>query len=263
MSWYGQSRVSNAVRPLLWLMACGIVLAGIGVLDLGTTAVAPAEAVVGFQINSVDVSPLFNFDNQGTDSLADDTLTAGLAQVELSLDLGGSPLIYNEAKFEFDATLSSVELLGNPPGTQVYDLLFDGTFSFTDGESSQSILDATFTDARLLMLEFGDTGTVGFATGLAADAAVSFVLGPAVPGNLTVDGGEQFQFTINSLLSSGGGPVHIGTVPPPDDFQFEDFTFNSSFSGSMALVPEPATLGLAVLALVGLLVCRSRSCGKA
>jgi hypothetical protein len=261
MTWQGQQRIQRGVRPLVWLTVCGIVLAGVGVIDLGTTAVAPAEALVGFQINSVDVSPLFEFDNQGTDSLADDTLTAGPAQVALSLMLGGSPILYPEAEFQFDATLAGIEL-GTLPGseTEVYQLLFDGGFSFIDSESSQSILDATFTDARLLMLEFGNLGTVGFATGLAADAEVDFVLGPAVPGNLVVEGGEQFQFTINSLLSSSGGPVHIGAVPPPDDFQFEDFNFSSSFSGSMAIVPEPASIGLAALALLGLLVCRWRAC---
>ena len=259
MTWQGQQLIRRAVRSLVWLTVCGIVLAGVGIIDLGTTAVAPAEALVGFQINSVDISPLFEFDNQGTDSLTDDTLTAGPAQVALSLMLGGSPILYPDAEFQFDATLTGIDA-GTLPGTEVYQLLFDGGFSFIDSESNQSILDATFTNARLMMLEFSDSGTVGFATGLAADAEVDFVLGPAVPGNQVVEGGEQFQFTINSLLSSGGGPVHIGDVPPPDDFQFENFNFSSSFSGSMALVPEPASIGLAALALLGLLVCRWRAC---
>ena len=108
------------------------------------------------------------------------------------------------------------------------------------------------------MLEFFDSEVVGFATGLAANMDVDFVLGPAVPGNLTVEGDEQFEFTVNSLLSDGGGPVGISDVPSPDNFQFENFNFSSSFSGSMAVIPEPATISLAALALLGLLVYRRR-----
>ena len=117
------------------------------------------------------------------------------------------------------------------------------------------ILGATFTDARLLLLEFADSGTVGFATGLAADGDVTFTLGDAVPG-YSVTGGEQFQFTVNSLQSESGGTVGIndGLVPP----QFENFTFSSSFSGSMLVIPEPGTSCLAALSLLGLVVCRWR-----
>ena len=112
----------------------------------------------------------------------------------------------------------------------------------------------------MLMLEFADSGIVGFATGLAADTRCRLCLGPRGAGQLgRSKGSEQFQFTVNSLLSSSGGPVDISDVPPPDDFQFENFNFSSSFSGSMTVIPEPATISLAALALLGLLVYRRRA----
>ena len=121
-------------------MVCGVVFAGMGAARSGNDRLGAAEATVGFQINSVDVSPLFEFDNQGTDSLADDTLTAGPAQVDLSLDARRQPDSSTPMReFQFDATLTSIEQ-GALPVTEVYELLFDGTFSFTDGQSGESIL---------------------------------------------------------------------------------------------------------------------------
>lgn len=248
----------SMLRQTARLAACGVALAVLGVIDCGTTASAPAKVFIGFQINSVNVDPLFLYDNQGSDSLGDDTLTAGPAEVNLSLKLEDSTeVMFDNADFELNASLSSLSV-GGLPGSTIYELLFDGSFSFNEANSGDLIIDATFTDARLLLMEFADSGLVGFASGLAADTNVNYGTGPAWPPGLTITGDEQFQFTVNSLLAQLGGPVHITSVPSPDDVQFENFTFNSSSSGSMAVIPEPASLGLAAFGALALAALRRR-----
>jgi len=236
--------------PIAWWLACGVALAGVGLIGGNVTVEA---ATISFEMNSVDVAPLFYFDNQGTDDLTDDTLSAGVAHVDFTLKHSGGTEQYLGAAFEFDSVLDSA-LSGSLASTTIYQLLFDGSFSFKEAGTDDLILSATFDDTRMLLLEFAGSGIVGFASGLASDGVANFSLGPAAPAGLAVVGDEAFQFTMSNLKSETGGLVHISSVPAPDNFQLENFTFSNSFSGSMALIPEPATIGLAVSGLLGLMV---------
>ena len=44
MTWQGQQLIRRAVRSLVWLTVCGIVLAGVGIIDLGTKFDVDADA---------------------------------------------------------------------------------------------------------------------------------------------------------------------------------------------------------------------------
>jgi hypothetical protein len=225
-----------------WIVgALALFVACAGAID--TTQAS--QTLVGFQINSVDTAPLFTFRNQGTANILDDALSAS-AHVDLSVERNGVEMQFPNASFALSALLTGLES-GSLMGTTVYQLIFDGSFTFAEAGSGDGIFDVAFTGARLLMLEFNDSGVVNFASGLGANSSVNYVPGPALPPGLVATGNQEFHFTVNGLQGLLGGQVQISAVPPPNHFQFEDFGFNSSFAGSTNLIPEPASWLLGAL----------------
>ena len=145
--------IRRRCKPVAWWLACAVALLGIGLSGGGATVSA---ATIGFELNSVDVAPLFYFDNQATDALADDTLSAGVAHLDFTLKYNGTSQHYVDAMFEFDAMLDG-SASGSLVGTTIYELLFDGSFSFKEAGTGDLILNATFDDARMLLLEFANS----------------------------------------------------------------------------------------------------------
>lgn len=209
-------------------------------------------AIVGFEINSISSDPLFLFENQGTDTITDDTLkTNDPVTVDLTIDLsdlGREQVTFEDALFEFDSTLTTMN--SGPLGAMTaYELLFNGTFHFEDPVLG-NIFTVNFDDARMLLLGIG--GTIAYATGVGANEGVTYIPGEALPG-VSFLGPQEFDFTVTDLQDSTKGPVDIRNIPPRDDIQVEDFTFNSSFSGISGAIPEPSTLALTTLAALALL----------
>ncbi len=208
---------------------------------------ADGAPVIGFRDTSVSTSPLFTFESQGTNTIGDDILTTNdPVTVDLQLDLSGvgqGDALFMDALFEFDAALTD-QRSRSLAGWTVHELRFDGSFLFKEDGSGDPILTATFSDARMWILS--DRGVVKANTGLRARGPVGYTAGPALPGVVFAEN-EGFRFRTDDVQDLFGGPVDVNHVRPPDKYQFEDFTFNSSFLGFSGVVPEPTTLSLLAL----------------
>jgi hypothetical protein len=224
--------------------------------------VASAKAVqvnFSFQANSVTDKPLFTYDNNGTDSSLDDTLavTAGTTGVDLSVQVeGGLSVDFNDAQFTFAADVTGISF---DAGVGRFMFNLAGDFAFTTNDA-QGIVSGSFDSGKLNVraLDLGN-GKYRLVAGeslfsFATDGTLYTTSGPALDaltGGQTLAGFQTMHFTVTGIAEVDGGDIMVMENVPGQLYDvLESFVFNSSYSGSSELVPEPATVGLSVLGLL-------------
>jgi len=219
-------------------------------------AATPFDIDFGFDMNTVSVEPLFTFDGASQTITADTAATADLTVDQDDVRVA----TFEDAKFELGAELVNVA----PLSSSTMELTFAGGFAFTESvaDGGDTIVTGNFDSAKMFLIgsQVGSTFTAFFASDLFtssqsegdfydAEAALEDVLGP-----VTLQSPQDMFFTSTEFGSLNG------TVTVVEDgqggFTFEDFVFDSSYSGHVDAIPEPATLS--VLGLAGLAVIRRR-----
>lgn len=222
---------------------------------------ASATVIIGFEINSTSSLPLFTQTVNDTNTITDDTLSAS-ATVDLTITVGGDPIpTFNDAAFQYDASLNSVTQDGN-----YLVLSYQGTFSFAENGTGDNIVTGNFNDMKLVFLAPG--GNILFPIGLTANTNVEpllfldgSALDPFLPEDMQLRPKQTVNFTVDLFntdnLANYIASTQEGLVPA------YDATFSSSLSATSqaineGIVPEPATISIALLGLA-LMVKRRRT----
>lgn len=230
-------------------------------LTLVFTLQASATVIIGFEINSTSALPLFTQTANDTNVITDDTLSAS-ATVDFTITVGGAPIpTFNDAAFQYDATLNSVTQDGN-----YLVMSYAGTFSFAENGSGDNIVTGNFDNMQLVFLAPG--GNILFPIGLTANTDAEPLifmdgdaLDPFLPTDMQLRPKQTINFTVDLFntdnLANYIASTQNGLVPS------SDATFSSSFSGTSqaineGIVPEPATISIALLGLA-LMVKRRRT----
>ena len=210
------------------------------------TQAANAVVTIGFEINSIGQSPLFEYSGNGTPTVTDDTLSASNT-VAFTVRVDGNAVpTFDDAIFTFDANLVNF----NQTASSV-ELQFDGTFT-VETSSNELILSASFQNATTLLIANGLFNTP--ISSYAGSEPLIYQPGPALmphlPPMMTLGAPQTMGFTIE-IVPFGTPVVFTGTDLQDGEFA-SSFFFNSSASGSAELVdiPEPATLGLLMASIL-------------
>lgn len=231
----------------------------------GMMMVASANAVTvafSFETNSVANKPLFTYFTNGVepDTFA---VTAGTTNVDLTAEiLGGAPSVdFDDAKFTLQSTVTGVSF-DSSVGRFVFNLA--GTFAFTTS-ADVAIVSGSFDmgklNVRATSLGGGKYKVVAGESffSFATDGTLYTSSGPAlapVIGAQTLSGSQTMHFTALGITESDpfgdiGSDITIMETVAGQVFDvLDDFSFNSSYSGTSELVPEPASIGLGVLGLI-------------
>ena len=216
--------------------------------------VANATVTLGFEINSIEDSPLFQYNTNGSATVTDDTLTADNS-VSFTVKVNGvAAPTFENAKFVFDADL--VSYANN--GVAIF-LGFSGTFSVYTS-TNDLILSAVFEDASTVMFNNGAINTNLVATANEAPAIYTpgSALYPHLPASSTLTPPQTMNFTVQSLMTLNEEvqleqQLNVGSAYPifsgsglGDGELDTDYTFDSSFSGTseIEIIPEPTSLAL-------------------
>lgn len=161
-------------------------------------------------------------------------------------DIGGGVVAFTDARLEMNITVGQASLIA--PG--IYQAAISGSFRVYNNASGLDILTGSATNGNFIT--FSTAGALGTTSNLtlsySAGAELSSLLTPL---NQTLAPVYDAVFTITDIVSATGGPL-IGT-----NNVYNNFTANTSYSGTANTIPTPGSLAMAAMGL-GLMGTRRR-----
>ncbi len=160
----------------------------------------------------------------------------------------GLGVVVFTASVQMDLEIGAVT--GQPGGTFIAPIL-NGSFSFTDMGTGDTIISAVVGPDAGAVLALGSTGNI-IAQGSGGANGLVFTAGSALDtflGGLTLGPIFDANFTLTNISPAA--------VLSDNDF-LEDFDANSAFTGNADVIPSPGTIALAGLSMLTLVASRKR-----